>query len=106
MIRRPSAPDNLGDRILKVNHAGQHGAISIYSWQIFMASCTAPGLVDELKDFRTHEQRHRVICGAELLRRNRLRCRSYWLCGFGGAISRPRHWPFWVWRYRSHNCCG
>lgn len=85
-IARSSAPHDLGDRILKVNHAGEHGAISIYSGQIFMARLTAPGLVDELKAFRSHEQRHRSIFWAELRRRHRPRCRSYWLCGFGGLV--------------------
>ncbi len=37
---RSSATHDLGDRILKVNHAGEHGAISIYSGQLFMARLT------------------------------------------------------------------
>jgi ubiquinone biosynthesis monooxygenase Coq7 len=78
------ATHDLGDRILKVNHAGEHGAVNIYSGQIFMARFTAPGMVDELKEFRSHERRHRSIFGAELSRRSRRRCRSYWLCGLGG----------------------
>jgi len=81
-----STSSDLGDRILKVNHAGEHGAVNIYSGQIFMARLTAPGIVDELREFRVHEQRHRAVFGAELLRRGRPRCRSYWLCGFGGRV--------------------
>lgn len=75
-----------GSRILKVNHAGEHGAINIYSGQILMARFTARAMVDELKEFRLHEQRHRAIFGAELQRRGRRRCRSYWLCGGGGFV--------------------
>ena len=75
---------DLGSRILKVNHAGEHGAINIYSGQIIMARFTARAMVDELQEFRLHEQRHRTIFGAELQRRGRRRCRSYWLCGIGG----------------------
>jgi 3-demethoxyubiquinol 3-hydroxylase len=75
---------NIGGRIIKVNHAGEHGAISIYTGQIFVARLTARGMVDELIEFRSHEQKHRAIFGAELLRRKRPRCRSYWLCGLGG----------------------
>lgn len=75
---------DLGDRIIKVNHAGEHGAIGIYTGQIVMARLTAPGMVAELCEFRSHEQRHRAIFAAELLRRERPRCRSYWLCGIGG----------------------
>jgi 3-demethoxyubiquinol 3-hydroxylase len=74
----------LGDRIIKVDHAGEHGAVNIYSGQIFMARLTAREMVDELTEFRAHEQRHRAIFGAELQRRGRPRCRSYWLCGLGG----------------------
>jgi ubiquinone biosynthesis monooxygenase Coq7 len=80
-----SPTHNLGDRILKVDHAGEHGAVNIYSGQIFMARFTAPDMVNELKEFRAHEKRHRTIFGAELLRRNQPRCWSYWLCGFGGC---------------------
>ncbi len=77
---------SLGDRIIKVNHAGEHGAISIYSGQIFMARLTAPDMVSELAEFRSHEEKHRAIFGAELQRRGRPRCRSYWLCGLGGYV--------------------
>ncbi len=76
----------LGDRIIKVNHAGEHGAIAIYTGQILLARLTAPALVDELREFRSHEERHRAIFGAELVRRGRPRCRSYWFCGLGGFI--------------------
>jgi ubiquinone biosynthesis monooxygenase Coq7 len=40
----------------------------------------------ELTEFRSHEQRHRAIFGAELQRRRGQRCRSYWLCGIGGYL--------------------
>lgn len=76
----------LGDRILKVNHAGEHGAVCIYSGQIHAARLTARTMLGELSEFRSHEQRHRTIFGAELQRRRRPRCRSYWLCGFGGYV--------------------
>ncbi|MGL4231574.1 MAG: demethoxyubiquinone hydroxylase family protein [Casimicrobium sp.] len=74
----------LGDQILKVNHAGEHGAISIYSGQLALAWLTAPGLVSELREMREHERKHRAIFWAELRRRNRPRCKSYALCAMGG----------------------
>jgi len=86
LIAQSAATNELGDRIIKVNHAGEHGAINIYSGQIFMARLTARGMVTQLTEFRSHEQRHRAIFGAELQRRGRPRCRSYWLCGFGGLV--------------------
>lgn len=85
VVVQPAATD-LGDRIIKVNHAGEHGAIGIYTGQILLARFTAPKMVDELRDFRSHELRHRAIFGAELERRGRPRCRSYWLCGIGGFV--------------------
>lgn len=75
---------DLGSRIIKVNHAGEFGAISIYTGQILVANVFAKNLVPELAEFRSHERRHREIFGAELKRRGRRRCRSYWFCGVGG----------------------
>lgn len=83
-IDQPADAIDLGSRILKVNHAGEHGAINIYSGQILMARFRARSMVDELVAFRAHEQRHRSIFWAELQRRDRPRCKSYWLCGIGG----------------------
>jgi len=80
------AETDLGGCILKVNHAGEHGAICIYSGQIVMARFAAPALIKELLEFREHEKKHREIFWMELQRRNRRRCRSYWLCGIGGFV--------------------
>jgi len=77
---------NLGDRIIKVNHAGEHGAINIYSGQILMARITAPSLLEQLVEFRSEEEKHRAIFLAESQRRGRPRYRSYWLCGIGGYL--------------------
>ncbi|MEK8035020.1 demethoxyubiquinone hydroxylase family protein [Ideonella sp. DXS29W] len=74
----------LGDRILKVNHAGENGAVHIYAGQLLLARLTAPSLVGEIAEFKSHEERHRSIFWAELERRGRPRCRSYLLCGVGG----------------------
>jgi 3-demethoxyubiquinol 3-hydroxylase len=73
-----------GDRFLKVDHAGEHGAVSIYKAQLWMAMLRAPELVPELTEFLAHEIRHRSIFGAELARRGVARCRSWHLCGAGG----------------------
>jgi 3-demethoxyubiquinol 3-hydroxylase len=73
-------------RILKVNHAGENGAVNIYAGQIFLARLTAPSMVAELQEFKAHEQKHRAIFMTELQRRGQRRCRSYWLCGAGGLV--------------------
>lgn len=82
----PIAEKGLADRIIRVNHAGEHGPVNIYAGQILMARLTARDMLSELAEFRSHEQRHRNIFYAELQRRGRSRCRSYWLCGFGGYL--------------------
>jgi ubiquinone biosynthesis monooxygenase Coq7 len=79
-----NADPGLANRILKVNHAGEHGAVNIYAGQILMARLLAPGMVSELREFKSHEERHRATFLAELQRRGRPRCRSYGLCGLGG----------------------
>jgi 3-demethoxyubiquinol 3-hydroxylase len=74
------------DRVLKVDHAGEHGAVNIYTAQIFMARLTAPHLLEELRGFKADEERHREIFRLELARRGRPRCRSYMFCGLGGFV--------------------
>jgi ubiquinone biosynthesis monooxygenase Coq7 len=76
----------LGNRILKVDHAGEHGAVSIYSGQILAARLTARSMLAELREFREHERAHRAIFAAELARRGVRRCRSYWFCAIGGFV--------------------
>jgi ubiquinone biosynthesis monooxygenase Coq7 len=82
----PAPSSTLGNRILKVNHAGENGAVHIYAGQLVLARWTAPALVPELLEFQTHELRHRNVFEAELARRGQRRCRSYWLCGAGGYL--------------------
>jgi ubiquinone biosynthesis monooxygenase Coq7 len=76
----------LGAKIIKVNHAGENGAINIYSGQMFVAKWRAPSLVRSLGEFRAHEIKHRDIFAEELSRRAVPRCRSYHLCGLGGYL--------------------
>jgi ubiquinone biosynthesis monooxygenase Coq7 len=73
-------------RIMKVNHAGEHGAVNIYAGQIAAARLRASILLPELAEFKAHEERHRSIFARELKRRGLPRCRSYWLCGAGGYV--------------------
>ncbi|MBC7918986.1 MAG: demethoxyubiquinone hydroxylase family protein [Rhodoferax sp.] len=78
--------NDFANRVMKVDHAGENGAVNIYAGQIFFARITAPKLVAELIEFKSHEERHRAIFWAELQSRNHPRCRSYLLCGFGGYV--------------------
>jgi ubiquinone biosynthesis monooxygenase Coq7 len=76
----------IGDRILKVNHAGEHGAVCIYSGQIPFARLWNAELAAQLLEFREHERKHRALFASELARRAHPRCRSSWLCALGGAV--------------------
>lgn len=76
--------EGIGDRVLKVNHAGEHGAVNIYAGQRLLAKLTARRLLPELQQFQAHEEMHRALFQAELNRRGLRRCRSYQLCAIGG----------------------
>ena len=71
-------------KILKVNHAGEFGAINIYRAQIFFANYFFEDMVPLLENFLEDEKRHLEIFWAEIKARNGIRCKSYWLCGVGG----------------------
>jgi ubiquinone biosynthesis monooxygenase Coq7 len=78
--------ESLGDRVMKVNHAGEQGAVCIYRSQRLIARWLAPSLVPDLAEHQAHEERHRTVFAAELARRGVRRCRSYWLCAIGGTV--------------------
>ncbi|WP_051294058.1 demethoxyubiquinone hydroxylase family protein [Pseudoduganella violaceinigra] len=84
MTIRYAAARTFAERVLKVNHAGENGAVHIYAGQLLFARLTAPGMVGELREFKAHEESHREIFAAELERRGVRRCRSFVLCGIGG----------------------
>lgn len=74
------------DRLMKVNHAGEFGAVNIYRAQLQVARLTAPSLLPLLQEFMSHERRHLDTFGQYLARHGIARCRSYWLCGIGGYV--------------------
>lgn len=71
-------------KILKVNHAGEFGAINIYRSQLFVSKLFMKDLLPVLKGFLEDEKRHLNIFWNEIRRRNGVKCKSYWLCGIGG----------------------
>ena len=73
-------------KILKVNHAGECGAINIYRSQILFSRVFYRDLVPLLESFKADEERHRNIFWNEIVARNGVRCKSYWLCGLGGFV--------------------
>jgi ubiquinone biosynthesis monooxygenase Coq7 len=73
-------------KILKVNHAGEFGAINIYKAQLFMCNIFMKQHVSMLKNFLNDETRHLNLFWAEIQSRNGVKCKSFYLCGFGGFI--------------------
>lgn len=73
-------------RILKVNHAGEYGAIRIYGAQIAVARHLYPTIVAALSEIRAHEIEHCRLFREAMPARTARPCRvmSFWsLGGFG-----------------------
>ena len=70
-------------RILKVNHAGEYGAIRIYGAQIAVARRLYPAIVTPLADIRAHEVEHCRLFRAAMPSRAARPCRvmSFWSLG-------------------------
>lgn len=79
-IRTPS----LASRYLRVDHAGEFGAIQIYRAQILIGRWLGRSQVTLLEDFLAHERRHLATFGEALAARGVRRCRSFLWCGAGG----------------------
>ena len=86
LAARLNTGETLGDRVIKVDHAGEHGAVCIYLAQRWVARWRAPEMVSELGRFLAHERGHRARFADELVRRSQRRCRSYFWCGLGGLV--------------------
>jgi len=71
-------------KILKVNHAGEFGAVNIYRSQLLVSKIFMKDLVPQIEDFLADEKRHLDIFWTEIQRRKGVKCKSYWLCGLGG----------------------
>jgi 3-demethoxyubiquinol 3-hydroxylase len=71
-------------KILKVNHAGEFGAINIYKAQLFICKIFMRQHVPMLSNFLADETRHLNLFWEEINRRNGIKCKSFWLCGVGG----------------------
>ena len=85
-VTQPAAVNALPGRLIKVDHAGENGAVNIYRAQALVCRLTAPDLVPQLRDFRRHEESHREIFRIYLAEFRVRRCRSYHFCGIGGYV--------------------
>jgi ubiquinone biosynthesis monooxygenase Coq7 len=73
-------------RIVKVNHAGEYGAIRIYSAQIAVARRLYPDVVATLSDMLEHEKRHCAAFQSAMPDRNSRPCRMMGLWSSGGWL--------------------
>ena len=70
-------------KILKVNHAGEFGAINIYEAQLLICRIAMKRHVPLLQEFLKDETRHLNAFWEEIEKRKGVRCKSFWLCGTG-----------------------
>ena len=73
-------------RILKVNHAGEHGAIRIYRSQLAIARWRCPDVVLKLEEMLAHEVSHRARFAEIMPSRRAKPCRMLFLWGVGGRV--------------------
>ncbi|MGA4323083.1 demethoxyubiquinone hydroxylase family protein [Ectopseudomonas hydrolytica] len=74
------------ERILRVAHAGERGAISIYTAQIAISKHLWPSCVPALEEMLTHEKSHYLSFDAALKKRNARACYALPLWHLGGAV--------------------
>ncbi|MGB7321093.1 MAG: demethoxyubiquinone hydroxylase family protein [Albidovulum sp.] len=73
-------------RIVRVNHAGEYGAIRIYGAQVFVSRWLWRKLVAPLTELRGHEIEHCGFFAAAMPARQSRPCRTMWLWSMGGWL--------------------
>ena len=80
-------------RIVRVNHAGEYGAVRIYSAQIAVSKKLYPDVVPALAEMLEHEKKHCALFYAAMPARQSRPCRIMslwswggWLLGFSTAV--------------------
>jgi len=81
-MQRPAS--TISEKMIKVDHTGENGAVNIYRAQHFAATLRCPRLKPQLKDFQHHEEEHREIFRQYLDKVGVRRCISYHISGIGG----------------------
>lgn len=85
-MAQPGPEDRIIRRILRVNHAGEHGAVSIYSMQIAWARKHAPDILDWLEETIGHERTHRDLFLSAMPKRAAKPCRMMSVWSIGGTV--------------------
>lgn len=73
-------------RILRVNHAGEQGAIMIYGVQISLAGSRYPDLLPWLQETLAHEKKHRATFRELMPQRATTPCPAVAIWSVGGAV--------------------
>lgn len=81
-----SAPSQIIANILRVDHAGEYGAVCIYRAQLWFAKLGAPDLAPALERILEDEVSHREAFEREMLARNITPCRTLAFWGLGGSL--------------------
>jgi ubiquinone biosynthesis monooxygenase Coq7 len=74
------------EKMIKVDHAGENGAVNIYRAQKTVCLIRASKLLGQLASNQSHEEEHRQIFASYLAANGIRRCISYHLCGAGGYV--------------------
>ena len=72
------------DHVLRVNHAGERGAICIYQSQLAVARMLHPTCVKPLEEMLAHERQHYLAFESILRRRGVRQCHALPLWALGG----------------------
>jgi 3-demethoxyubiquinol 3-hydroxylase len=83
MLRRAQT---ISEKMIKVDHVGENGAVHIYRAQRWVAKYRAPKLIPEIDRFIKHEETHRKIFKNYLSSNDIRRCVSYHFGGLAGSV--------------------
>ena len=78
--------ETVAEKMIKVDHAGENGAVNIYRAQRLISLLLLRSLRPQLLEFQQHEEEHREIFRKHLASKNIRRCISYHACGLGGFV--------------------
>jgi len=77
---------SIAEKMIKVDHTGENGAVNIYRAQRLISHIRARHLIPQLTEFQSHEEEHRDIFKTRLNEMGIRQCVSYHLSGIGGFV--------------------
>lgn len=85
-MRSRNDTDRIVRRILRVNHAGEHGAVEIYGSQLRVLGSRKPEITNWLFETRNHEIEHRKRFKDAMGKRGAKPCRAMFVWRLGGYL--------------------